>query len=315
VPGFQKPPDVLVLGGGGVLGEAWLSAVLAGIARGGGFDARDAGCMLGTSAGSIVAASLAAGIDPAARLELPEEMPGAGGEDERPRDGRGAGGALAAALELGSSAAAPFASLALGSSAAGGALLRRAMLRRIPPGERSLGGLGRIIDASGTRFDGRLLIAAVERESGRRVIFGAPGAPSATVAQAVLASCAIPGVFAPERIGTREYVDGGAWSPTNMDAAPARRGSRVLCLNPTGSLRPSRGALAGAIGPISRGAAAGEALALRHRGARVRTINPDAASARAMGVNLMSRSRRAAVIAAGHAQGMRLGAPRAARAA
>jgi hypothetical protein len=100
-----------------------------------------------------------------------------------------------------------------------------------------------------------------------------------------------------------------------LDAAEVSRGSRVLCLNPTGSLRPSRGALAGAIGPISRGAAGGEALALRHRGATVRTINPDAASARAMGINLMSRSRRAAVIAAGYAQGLRLAGSPAARAA
>lgn len=302
----STPPDVLVLGGGGVLGEAWLSAVLAGIALGGAFDARASGCMIGTSAGSIVAASLVAGIDPAARLELTgAAFDGAPGEeDER---GRGAfGGTLATALELGGAAAAPLASLALASSARSGALLRRAMLRRVPAGERSMFGLGRIIEAAAPSFDGRLLVATVELESGRRVMFGAPGAPSATVAQAVLASCAIPGVFSPVTIGGRRYVDGGAWSPTNLDAAPVQRGERVLCLNPTGSLRPARGAIAGAIGPISQSVAAGEALALRHRGAHVRTINPDAASARAMGVNLMSRSRRAAVIAAGHAQGMRL---------
>jgi NTE family protein len=189
------------------------------------------------------------------------------------------------------------------------------MLSRVPAGERSMGPLGQIIEAAGAEFDGRLLISAVERASGRRVMFGAPDAPAATVAEAVLASCAIPGVFAPVRIGGREYVDGGAWSPTNMDAAPVGRGDRVLCLNPTGSLRPARGAPAGAIGPLSRGAAAGEALALRHRGAKVRTINPDAASAKAMGTNLMSRSRRAAVIAAGHAQGLRLAGAGAARAA
>jgi NTE family protein len=311
----STPPDVLVLGGGGVLGEAWLSAVLAGIAHGGGFDARSSGCMIGTSAGSIVAASLAAGIDPANRLELTaEHLAGVGlqGEDAR----GGFGGALAAALELGGAAAAPLASLALNSSAGGGAILRRAMLRRIPAGERSMLELGRIIDAAAPTFDGRLLVAALELESGRRVIFGAPGAPSTTVAQAVLASCAIPGVFAPVAIGGRRYVDGGAWSPTNLDAAPVSGGERVLCLNPTGSLRPARGAIAGAIGPISRSAAAGEALALRHRGAQVRTINPDAASARAMGVNLMNPSRRAAVIAAGHAQGRRLaGAGSSARAA
>jgi NTE family protein len=303
----STPPDVLVMGGGGVLGEAWLSALLAGIVAGGGFDAREAGGWIGTSAGSIVAASLAAGIDPAERLELDRTGRASGSRSAplTPRLGP-FGGPLAAALQAGGAAAAPLASLALSSSAAGGAMLRRAMLRRVPAGGRSLGQLGRMIDAAGVRFDGRLRIAAVELGSGCRVMFGSPGAPPCSVAQAVLASCAIPGVFAPVTIDGREYVDGGAWSPTNIDAAEIERGDRVLCLNPTGSLRPTIAAPAGAIGPISRTLSNGEALALRHRGAKVRTINPDAASARAMSVNLMDPARRRSVIAAGYAQGLRL---------
>jgi NTE family protein len=304
-------PDALVLGGGGVLGEAWMTAVLAGVAAGGGFDARRAGRFLGTSAGSIVAASLAAGIDPASRLE----RDGAGAQApagaewpvaEEDAERAWIAGPLAAALHLGGSAAAPLASLALSSTSGGGAVVRRAMLRRVPDGTRSLADLGRIIAVASSGFDQRLLVSAVELESGRRVIFGAPDAPSATVAQAVMASCAIPGFFAPIEIGGRRYVDGGAWSPTNMDALPVERGDRVLCLNPTGSLRPGRESLAGAFGPLSRSAAASEALALRHRGASVQTVNPDAASAEAMGVNLMSRRRRDAVMAAGHAQGLQL---------
>jgi NTE family protein len=310
----STPPEVLVMGGGGVLGEAWLSALLAGIAAGRGFDARQAGAFIGTSAGSIVAASLAGGIDPADRLELST----AGFSTGRPGEAGARGrlpSALAAALQAGEAAAAPLASFALSSSAAGGALMRRAMLRRVPAGERSLGELGRMIDAAGVRFDGRLRIAAVELGSGRRVMFGAPGSPPCTVAQAVLASCAIPGVFAPITIDGRAYVDGGAWSPTNMDAAEIERGDCVLCLNPTGSLRPTVAAPAGAIGPISRTLSNGEALALRHRGAKVRTINPDGASSEAMGVNLMDPNRRQAVIAAAHAQGLRLAGQSSTRAA
>ncbi len=224
-------------------------------------------------------------------------------------------GPLAAALELGGSAAAPIASLAHSSTRGGGAVLRRAMLRRVPDGTRSLAPLGRIVALASPGFDGRLLVSAVDLGSGRRVIFGAPDAPRATVAQAVMASCAIPGFFAPIEIGGRRYVDGGAWSPTNMDALSVQRGERVLCLNPTGSLRPGRESLAGVFGPLSRTAVASEALALRHRGASVQTVNPDAASAEAMGVNLMSRSRRGAVMAAGHAQGLALAASSGARAA
>lgn len=320
---LNDPPDALVLGGGGVLGEAWMTAVLAGVAAGGGFDARRAGRFLGTSAGSIVAASLAAGIDPASRLELDD--PGSGlvpagsewpVEEEESEGGRAwLTGPLAAALQLGGSAAAPIASVALSSTSGGGAVLRRAMLRRVPDGTRSLAALGRVIAVASPGFDGRLLVCAVDLGNGRRVIFGAPDAPHATVAQAVMASCAIPGFFEPIEIGGRRYVDGGAWSPTNMDGLPVERGERVLCLNPTGSLRPGRESLAGAFGPLSRSAAASEALALRHRGAVVQTVSPDAPSAEAMGVNLMSRRQRGAVMAAGHAQGLRLAASSGARAA
>jgi NTE family protein len=64
-----RPPDVLVLGAGGILGEAWMSAVLTGIEDAAtGFDARDCEGYVGTSAGSIVAAALAGGTSPDARL-------------------------------------------------------------------------------------------------------------------------------------------------------------------------------------------------------------------------------------------------------
>ena len=308
-----RQPDVLVLGGGGILGEAWMSALLTGLDEAELFDSRACGMYVGTSAGSIVAASLATGIAPGSRLgELPEQP--AVGSSQTPGSG-GLRDALGLASGIGSAAAAPLVSLALSSTTAGGALLRRAALRRVPRGRRSLGELAAAVERSDARWDGRLRIAAVELESGRRVIFGAPGAPEVSVAQAVEASCAIPGVFRPVEAHGRSYVDGGAWSPTNMDAAEVKSGDVVLCLNPTGSFRAAIGSLTGAIGPVSRGVASAEALALRHRGARVETINPDHASAVALGTNLMDPSRRAEVIAAGLAQGRRLASLRPLRAA
>jgi NTE family protein len=302
----METPDVLVLGGGGILGEAWMSAVLAGI-EAEGLSVRDCGCYVGTSAGSIVAASLVAGLPPGIRLgassaspDIPLEEP-----DARVTALRHAFGAAAG---FAGAAAAPLASLAFASTAGGGALIRRTLLRRVSPGRRSLAELGRMVEQSGVRWDGRLRIVAVELETGRRVIFGAPGAPTISVAAAVQASCAIPGVFRPVLAGGRSYVDGGAWSPTNLDTAEVRRGDQVLCLNPTGSLRPARGSLVGAFGPVSRGIAATEALVLRDRGAIVATINPDEGSSAAMGSNLMDPTHRDGVIEAGLAQGRRLGA-------
>lgn len=297
---------MLVLGGGGILGEAWMTAVLVGIDEVAGFDACDCEGYVGTSAGSIVAAALTAGIEPRSRLgELPEqpEVPASDLPAQRGPFAR----ALRSGLAAGGVPAAPLAALGLRTTEAGGALLRRAALARLPAGRRSLSDLGREVDQNGARWDGRLTVSAVEVESGRRVMFGMPGAPSVSVGTAVRASCSIPGVFRPVVVDGSAYVDGGVWSPTNMDRAPAGRGTRVLCLNPTGSLRVNRIAPFGGIGLLSRSLAGVEALALQRRGARVMTISPDAASRVAMGTNLMDSEPRSRVIAAGLSQGRAVG--------
>jgi NTE family protein len=294
-----------VLGAGGILGEAWMAGLLAGLREASGFDARGCEHFVGTSAGSIVAAGLAAGIDPASRMEQLPTQPDAVPEQPAPRSLLG--GALRFGREAGATAFAPLASLALRSTALSGAAVRRAALARVPEGKRSLSGLGTAIDDMDLDWDGRLLVVAVEVESGRRVVFGMPGETSLSVASAVEASCAIPGVFRPIHSDGRTYVDGGAWSLTNLDVAPVADGTQVLCLNPTGSLGPVA-SLRGAVGPLSRSAAAVEGLALQRRGASVTTFAPDADSARAMGGDFMDGRRRRATQHAGYAQGLRVGA-------
>jgi NTE family protein len=303
---MTEAPDVLVLGGGGIVGEGWMLGVLAGIEDATGVDLRRSGAFIGTSAGSIVAASLANGVRPRSRIdELPEP-----GEDELPDSENGDGSAIVRGmLRAGRAATGLVAPVALAAAAPGGAFVRRAALGRVPAGRNSLGRLRDEFDRRGARWDGRLLVSAVELDTGRRVMFGSPDAPETTVGTAVAASCAIPGYFRPVRVDGHEYVDGGAWSPTNMDVASVRRGDRVLCLNPTGSLTPSRRSLLGAMGPVSRAAAAVEALALERRGARVVNVSPDDESAVAMGRNFMSPRKRAAAVAAGVAQGRALRLP------
>jgi NTE family protein len=294
--GSFRPPDVLVLGGGGVLGEAWMSALLAGMEDVSGFDPRDCSGFVGTSAGSIVAAGLAAGLRADERLGALPEQPAVDEPDTDASSGSFAGRALRAGV---ATAAAPVAALALPTMAPGGAFVRRLALGRVPRGTRSLGGMARRIDSLGTRFDGRLLVSAVDLESGRRVMFGRPGAPEASVGQAVEASCAIPGFFRPIEIGGRSYVDGGAWSPTNLDTARVSRGTQVLCLNPTGSI-PTLGVASNAMARV-------EALVVERRGARVKLVAPDEGARAAIGRNLMDPGPRRAVIAAGFEQGRRLG--------
>jgi predicted acylesterase/phospholipase RssA len=52
-------PDILVLGGGGRQGDAWLTGVLAGIEDSSGLSFARCEYLVGTSAGAIVAARLA----------------------------------------------------------------------------------------------------------------------------------------------------------------------------------------------------------------------------------------------------------------
>jgi NTE family protein len=200
-------------------------------------------------------------------------------------------------------AAATFAPLALGLAAPGGAVARAVLLRRLPRPSQTLSDLHRNIERLAPRFDGRLRVAAVDRRNGRRVVFGSPGSPRASVPDAVAASCTVPWLFAPVTIGGREYVDGGVWSPTNLDAAPAGRDTHVLCLNPTASIQGSNNLMT-VIRGVSRTAVSVEALALRRRGAAVRLLAPSRDCAEVMGTNFMDREPRGRVLAAGYRQGV-----------
>jgi NTE family protein len=292
-------PNVVVLGVGGILGEAWMSGFLAGSAQATGVDYREMDAFMGTSAGSIVAAQLAAGTAPQRPRNWADARTGSAPRSDS--------GSLRAATEragrLYLSAISPLAVAALSAATPAGALARAALLASIPRGTIPLDDLRARVTALRYRFDGRLRVVAVERASGRRVVFGAPGAPPVPFADAVVASCAIPGVFRPAVIGGREYVDGGVWSPTNLDAAAVGRGDRVLCLVPTAGLGGPSGFPLRTLAAGWRVTTALEAEAVRRRGAKVTVVTPDAGARAAMGTSLMDPRPRERVLAEGFRQG------------
>jgi NTE family protein len=253
-----------------------------------------------------VAARLAAGHPP---RRPPSPAPGsAPAAEDAPRTASElltAG--VRAAVGLGWAASAPVASAAMTFGAPGGALVRSAVLARAPAGGERLEALHAEMDALGARFDGRLRIACVDRATGHRVVFGAPGAPPATVADAVVASCSIPWRFAPVTIEGREYVDGGVWSATNLDAAPGGRGTQVLCVDPIAGLPAGAGRGLDALRGAFTVAAQIELQGLRARGAQVRHVRPDAAATAAFGPDLMDERPAAEALAHGYAQGLALG--------
>src|SRR5581483_4590995 len=83
-------------------------------------------------------------------------------------------------------------------------------------------------------------VVAVDYHSGRRVAFGRQGAPSASLADAVVASCSLPGWYEPKVIGGRRYVDGGVRSSTSLDLLSRLDLDEVYVLAPMACADPDR---------------------------------------------------------------------------
>lgn len=71
-----------------------------------------------------------------------------------------------------------------------------------------------------------LLVNTVDINTGTQVLWGLPGLRDLPVADAVIASCALPGFLPPHRIGKRYYVDGAAVA--NLPVEVAARAGRDL---------------------------------------------------------------------------------------
>lgn len=72
---------------------------------------------------------------------------------------------------------------------------------------------------------------ATDIGSGEETVFG-----KGNTGSAVRASCAIPGIFRPVRIGERTYVDGGLVSPVAVDAARGMGANVVIAVDITGGV-------------------------------------------------------------------------------
>jgi NTE family protein len=149
--------------------------------------------------------------------------------------------------------------------------------------------------------DRRLWITATDYGTGRRVCFGREGAPDADLADAVAASCAVPGLYQPVRINGRVYVDGGAWSVSNLDAVAREDLDLVICLNPMSSrpeelARAGKGRIAGGLRRSAGRRLGWEAHRVRENGAEVVLLQAVAEDLRYMKGNVMSTARRHAVL-------------------
>lgn len=131
--------------------------------------------------------------------------------------------------------------------------------------------------------------------------FGRAGSPPAQLPDAVAASCAIPGFYRAVEIGGRSYIDGGVYSPSNLDVLRDERLDLVVALNPTSSLhvcspRTVGERIASQMRQTAGRRLGSEAKRLRAAGTEVVLIQPAAPDLEVMGSNLMSNRRRHEVI-------------------
>ncbi len=77
----------------------------------------------------------------------------------------------------------------------------------------------------------RLLINTVDLHSGMQVMWGLPGLRSVRVADAVAASCALPGIFPPREIDGRAYVDGAIIENLPVRMAASLGQGPILAIN------------------------------------------------------------------------------------
>jgi NTE family protein len=257
----------LVLGGGGITGIAWELGLLTGLRRLG-TDLTTADVVVGTSAGAYVGALLATGVDldeavaDAHKIEIelsPRIDPGLLAQgfavltdrSLEPREIRARLGALARSAPV-------------GDDAAHVARFAATLSDREWPAEP------------------RLIITAVDTMTGDLAAWDA--AAGVPLAAAVAASCALPGVFPPVRVGDSRYMDGGVRSVTNTDLVAGA--DVVITVAPTAGM--------------FRASPAQELAALRVP--RGLVIAPDDAARAAIGPNILDPGRRAPALEAGIAQ-------------
>jgi hypothetical protein len=122
-----------------------------------------------------------------------------------------------------------------------------------------------------------------------------------TLTEAVMASCAIPGWYQPVRIGEHRFIDGGAWSSTNLDLLADQGLDEVFVLAPQASFdsdEPTQWATRLERqwrNRVTRRVLR-EATTVHRHGTEVTVLGPGREDLEAMGGNLMDLSRRALVI-------------------
>jgi NTE family protein len=244
----------LVLGGGGVAGIAWETGVLLGLFDAG-VDLAGADRVIGTSAGSAVAAQITSGVplvELFARQVSPDGMKHEIAAEFDAEQMMTEFGRILSGVKPGIEMNKAIGDYALKASTVAEPLRRDVIAARLP---------------SRSWPDRDLQIVAVDAASGEPRVFASG---DVDLVDAVAASCAVPGIWPPVSIEGRRYIDGGMRSASNADLATGC--DDVLVIAPMAELPM--------VAPDVK-----QRIDELERVARVVTIRPDEASTAAMGMN------------------------------
>lgn len=281
----------LVLSGGGPVGIAWESGVVAGLFEQG-VDLREADLIVGTSAGSVVGAQLALGREPAsiASSHLAGQRSAAAARvtTER-RDGAPDTTML---MTLMAKAAANGWSEAERLREMG----KFALEAQTMDEETFIAGFGHRLASTESWPERDYRCTAVDAESGQFVVWDrSSGVP---LKRAIASSCAVPGVYPPVTIGGRRYFDGGIRSGTSADVATGSEVVVILAIAGGGAAADDPRA------ELARRRLEGEIRVLREAGARtIELVAPDDESRAAFGLNMMDARHNQAAAENGVRQG------------
>ena len=288
-PAGNSNTRALVLAGGGAAGNAWELGLIAGLADAG-VDLTAADVIIGTSAGSTVAAQVTSGKRPAELYaailaEVPQPPAGDGGSDRR------------RAPNLSGPNYMEWSNKIIGSAEDASEMRRKmgaAALEMDASDDSSQSRWHAIVAArlpSHHWPQQRVLITAVDARTGEPVVFDRHS--GIDLVDAVAASTS---AMTPYRIGENRYIDGGYRRSENADLAAGY--GRVLVLSPFGgrSRMPREWGMD----------LATQVSELRAGGSRVETVFPDGGAGDVFDANALDPSTRPQAARGGYDQGRAL---------